>query len=392
MRALEILHGQLTESMGFMHKARWGALWKVVEALIRGKQLWLTALGRARPGTAARKHAIKAVDRLLANPALHAELDSVYKAIAGFALGKTNRSPFIAVDTTEVRPKRYSLTACLTTDGRSIPLFSIIVNRVKPERRTLRRFLKRLARVLPDNCVPILLTDAGFESGWFEEVVELGWDFVGRVRNRTRFLVDGQWVNTATLYARAGNRAQNLGRVAFPRRAPCERRLVLSKRPKSGHRRRKTVRGTERHKSEDKVYRRTANEPWLLATSLTCRPSHIVSIFGKRMQIEETFRDAKNHRWGWSLCDTRSRTKKRIEILLLIAAVAYLPQLLIGIAGERRQLHYRHQANTERSRRVISLFVLGSVLLATGDHQRLHQCDLRHALKSVRNSSLLAEQ
>lgn len=392
MRALEILHEQLTESMGFMHKARWAALWRVVEALIRGKQLWLTALGRARPGLAAPKHSIKAVDRLLSNSTLYSELDSVYAAIASFALGRTNRAPAIAVDTTEVRPKRYALSACLATDGRSIPLFSIIVSGVKPERRTLRRFLNRLARVLPANCVPVLLTDAGFESVWFEELEAMGWDYVGRVRNRTRFLVKGQWVKNAKLYARVGNRAQNLGRIAFPRRAPCERRLVLSKKHKSGHRRRKTARGTERHKSGDKVYRRSANEPWLLATSLTCRPSHVVSIYGKRMQIEETFRDAKNHRWGWSLCDTRSRTKKRLEILLLIAAIAYLFQLLVGIAGERRNLHYRHQANTERRRRVISLFFLGAILLASRDLERLRKSDLRHALKSIRKSTVMPQR
>jgi len=51
--------------MAFMHQRRFEALWRAVLALIGGKGLWLTALGRFWPSEAKRKHAIKAADRLL---------------------------------------------------------------------------------------------------------------------------------------------------------------------------------------------------------------------------------------------------------------------------------------------------------------------------------------
>ncbi len=38
--------------------------------------------------------------------------------------------------------------------------------------------------MLPPHCRPILVTDAGFRTPWFKQVEALGWDWVGRIRNR----------------------------------------------------------------------------------------------------------------------------------------------------------------------------------------------------------------
>jgi hypothetical protein len=80
------------------------------------------------------------------------------------------------------------------------------------------------------------------------------------------------------------------------------------------------------------------------------------------MQIEETFRDAKNHRFGWSLGDVRLSTPQRVAVLLTLAALAFLVVTLIGMAAERRGVHRGYQANTER-RRVLSLLVLATAIL-----------------------------
>lgn len=386
MRALEILHDQLGESMAFMHKARWKALWKAVLALIRGRQLWLTGLGRAWPGEVYRKHAIKAADRLLGNLCLYCERIRVYSAIAEFAIRNCDR-PILLVDTTEIRPGKVALTAALAFDGRSTPIYSMVVPQAKPKIRDCRRFLKNLKDVLADDCRPILVSDAGFESPWFDEVEEMGWHYVGRVRNATKFLVGGKWLCSEEIHRMAKNKPKNLGPVAFPRHAPLRRRMVLSKKPNSGHRQRMTSKGKPGQRKDDKHHRKTANEPWLLATSLTSTPSAIVSLYAYRMQIEETFRDKKNHRWGWSFEDTRSRSTERFELFLLIASLAYLVQLVIGIAGERKRLQRRHQANTERRRRVISFFVLGGLLVNSMNREPLTSSDVRGAVAMLRNSA-----
>ena len=80
------------------------------------------------------------------------------------------------------------------------------------------------------------------------------------------------------------------------------------------------------------------------------------------MQIEETFRDAKNHRFGWSLGDVRLSTPQRAAVLLTLAALAILVVTLIGMAAERRGAHRAYQANTEK-RRVLSFLVLAGAIL-----------------------------
>jgi hypothetical protein len=101
-----------------------------------------------------------------------------------------------------------------------------------------------------------------------------------------------------------------------------------------------------------------------LATTLRSElPSCIVAIYAKRMQIEETFRDAKNPRFGWAFDHASSRSADRLEALLLIAALALVATVLAGAAVEDRGLARLHQANTITSRRVLSLVRLGTYAL-----------------------------
>jgi len=67
MRAERILSRWLEPLTDFMHAKRQRALLDVVGALMKGRRLWVTTLGRALPGPAKFKHRIKRVDRLLGN-------------------------------------------------------------------------------------------------------------------------------------------------------------------------------------------------------------------------------------------------------------------------------------------------------------------------------------
>src|SRR5262249_43518548 len=62
--------------------------------------------------------------------------------------------------------------------------------------------------------------------------------------------------------------------------------------------------------------KRGAIEPWLLATSLPhASAATVCDIYATRMQIEETFRDTKNPRFGWSLQHARYRSTRRLDNL-----------------------------------------------------------------------------
>lgn len=376
MRIVKSVQESLDKEMRHIHKHRRWSLWRGVEALLHGGMLWLTALGRSRAGEAKHKHKIKAIDRLLGNSLLFIELRLIYAAVVRVLLKKIVR-PVILVDITEIQPGTCALTASLANDGRGLPIYNIVRNKNEiTKKRTQTRFLKGLGEVLPPGTVPILVTDAGFESPWFDLVEGMGWDYVGRVRHRTKFLVAKQWLSPQQLHKRAGTRAKNLGELSFPRRKPKARRIVLSKAPKSKGRHRLNSRGKRGKTANDRRCAKSAVEPWLLAASLSCSAQAVVAIYAMRMQIEQNFRDAKNHRWGWSLDQTRTRQQSRLEVLLLVATLATVIQTSVGRAAEMKKLHYDFQANTVRNRRVLSLFVLGRFLLQATESGRLTKSDV----------------
>ena len=54
-----------------------------------------------------------------------------------------------------------------------------------------REFIEELSYCLPEGCQPIIVTDAGFKSPWFEAIEKKNWFWLGRVlvkSNRTLFL------------------------------------------------------------------------------------------------------------------------------------------------------------------------------------------------------------
>ena len=100
------------------------------------------------------------------------------------------------------------------------------------------------------------------------------------------------------------------------------------------------------------------------------------------MQIEETFRDAKSHRWGFGLRYARSRSAKRLEVLLLISTLATLVYWLAGLVVRARGWQRHFQANTETQEPVLSVFFLGKELLRS--HRfTLTTGDLREAARSI---------
>jgi len=77
--------------------------------------------------------------------------------------------------------------------------------------RTHRRFLHRLHSILPEGCCPVVVTDAGFRGPRFRDVEALGWDWIGRIRNRIKYLrpETGRWCYIHSLYPSARSCGSN---------------------------------------------------------------------------------------------------------------------------------------------------------------------------------------
>jgi hypothetical protein len=68
-----------------------------------------------------------------------------------------------------------------------------------------KAFMETLKAMFPEHCRPIIVSDAGFRLPWFALIESLGWDYVGRVRNKTMCQQhpDQAWSLTCELYRHA---------------------------------------------------------------------------------------------------------------------------------------------------------------------------------------------
>lgn len=381
MRVKNIVARVLAGCATGIHSKRLAAILIVVEGIVRAGRLSLTSIGRALRSQARIKHSIKRVDRLLGNQTFRAERWIQFAAISRYLLGE-GRRPVIIVDWTKIVGQFFALYAALPIDGRAQTLYL----EVHPERRTETagvhaRFLRNLRDVLPPDCRPIIVSDAGFHGRFFREVQRLGWDFLGRLRGRTtmRKRNHRRWTSVYRLYRRAATTATDLGPFSLYKKVrSLEARLVLVRPARTGgHPWRKKL------SADHSSTMRAAKDPWLLATSLTSESAAtVVRLYAMRMQIEEIFRDAKNHRFGWSLRYARSSSAERLEALLLLCTLAMLAVTLIGMMVEMRGLHRGYQANTVK-RRVLSHFVLGLAVFRAHTPPPIHRPDLALILRSL---------
>ncbi len=78
------------------------------------------------------------------------------------------------------------------------------------------------------------------------------------------------------------------------------------------------------------------DECWFLMTDLTYPVMRLTELYGRRMTIEELFRDEKNRRHGWALRNTQITRPDRFDRLLLILTLAYWLLTGIGLLALRR--------------------------------------------------------
>jgi hypothetical protein len=355
-----------------MHVKRAQSLQRAVVALLFGGVLSLSALALTMRSQARYKHRLKSIDRLLGSVAVQSARFELYAALASRWLSGLEHV-LLVVDWSDLTPdQRWQwLRASVVVEGRSQTLYE----EVHPQRRyghpqVHRQFLLCVAKLLPPGCVPIVMTDAGFHASWFKLVAAHGWDFIGRVRGRDMVKQGGEaWMHIKGLYRQATQAALDLGHHQYVRSNSIEVRLVLSQRPSCG-RHWLNIYGKRRAGISSVESARAAREPWLLAASpkldhLTAQG--IVSLYAQRMQIEQSFRDTKNLRVGQGLQATRSRSRERLQILLLIAHLGGFVQRLIGEDAKARQLDLNFVAR-RRSRPEISTLTLARRILDAPAH------------------------
>lgn len=371
-----------------IHGARRKALHVAVCALLRQRRLTLSALGRSLGTRAKPKHSIKRIDRLLGNRHLWKERFDIYKAMARALLAhqRAHQWLYIVVDWSPCSAdcEMQLLRASVALGGRSITLYEEIHPLSVLGRADVHEnFLDRLSMLLGSRHQIVVITDAGFCIPWFEDVQKRGWYFVGRSLRRVSVrrpcrdnpeqpAPDDESFFTPELMAQACGRARRFKGYFLRRLQPLKCDLILGKRPLPS-RKAKGRKGNVRRCKNSKKHAATARVPWLLATNL-CQTSStkVLRIYEQRMQIEEAFRDLKCSHTGWALNLHRCKNIERAQVLVLIASLAAFIAAAVGQHMLKTGWHRSLQANTIRSRNVLSIFSLCNWAFSNLDQQQLH--------------------
>ena len=354
-----------------MHTARRQSLENCILSASMKNHLTVTSLGRGIDTKAYEKHRIKSADRLLSNLNLHREIPDIYRQISRLFLSGLAQ-PVLLVDWSDMEPeqKNFLLRAALVCQGRSVTVYEEVhplERRDKPA--THRQFLDNLKNIIPSSCKPIVVTDAGFRGPWFRQVLDTGWDYLGRVRHQTQYEVKpDNWLPCKSLYEQASGKALWFNEVSVAKSNPFKTTLVLYKGQSKG-RHALNRKGQPKRSGTSLNAAEGWKEPWLLATSLevktAAQASAVVKRYGARMQIEESFRDHKSERFGLGMNMHKTKSTQRLMVLVMIGTLSCLYLHLLGLVARDAGLARRFQANTEKRRHVLSCVFLGARIPAT---------------------------
>jgi hypothetical protein len=392
MHAVKLLQTMTEKSCPEIHQKRVDCLFEVVGSLIDCGKLWISALGRGIRNQTTAKHNIKKVDTLVGNDRLHQERLIYYRYLSALWIGNKKR-PVIIIDWSPISGDctHYFLRASVTGIGRTLTIYEE-VHELKfyanPEIH--KQFLNKLSEILPAECRPIVVTDAGFRNTWFSIVLQQGWDFIGRLRHNTfvQLNADSDWKSVKTLHALATQTPRFLGSVSVARRNPLEVNMHIVVEKRKG-RFKRTRHGKKCISSNSNKYSKGTKEPWILVTSLkqnNTMTKKIVRLYKLRMQIEASFKDIKNKRYGFRLPESGTKQVKRLNNLILIAFLATAAVWLAGQVAINNKWHYQIQANTVRNQAVLSIAFIGLHVLRNLLFYEINESDLLDAITPIQNS------
>jgi hypothetical protein len=369
--AQRIVQAFVTEQLCSIHGARQPSWCKAVLAIIEGQRLSLSRLARSMMGMGTLKAAIKRVDRLIGHEArVKREAQIIGLALLRM-LCQGRDCLVIAVDWSALTPGGtfVELRASLVHAGMGRGLN--IYHQVYPEAklgnaRCERSLLRTLQKWIPAHQQVVIVSDAGFRRPWFEQVERMGWMWVGRVRSGVHVSRDARtWQDAAGWFTQARGKAQRWIDCGLSKRHHFNCDMILVRRHNMGRKdyERAGHGATAKAKREAQ---KSAREPWLLAHDRRLRgyaAEQIVAWYGRRMQIEENFRDHKSQEFGMALSSSQSRRHTRLLALLLIGSLAAYILWHIGQLAEVEGLHQRFKATTRKARE-LSLVTLGRLMCA----------------------------
>jgi hypothetical protein len=366
----ELLYEHISVSCPHIHKSRLQSVFDVSTGLQKSKNLSLTAIGREISGETSIKHRVKKVDRLLGNHHLYKELTSIYKGLSSYTLKYINQTQHLPLivdlcymkDTHAVQ----MLSAELALKGRSLPIYREVFEKNQLKGRA-SSFIERLSSCIPEGKEVLIIMDAGFGDDWFDAIDSKGWYWLVRARGKKfiKLSDSDEWVDARNLYQLGSSRAKHYSNAKITKKEPRECRIVIKGLTANSATRQRPKKLPGYYNAGNGNYKRSAEEPWVLATNLpkTYTASHIINSYKKRMQIEESFRDVKSHQFGLSARYIRTVSIYRWAVAMLLAAIVQVTLWIIGVIGHHQGMQSYFQVNTVKDKKIFSYFYLGQLIV-----------------------------
>lgn len=371
MYGKKVINGLLGNCLSSLHAKLAESVNAAVDAVVRKGRLSLSQLARSVASATAMRYRIKRIDRLLGNESLHGARLIIYRKLAESWLGGLDKV-LVLIDWSDATTDQrwHLLRASVAVEGRSVTLYEEIHPQSAYGNLEVHRlFLARLAALLPAGCLPTIISDAGFHSTWFDLVTDRHWPWIGRIRGKDMVNIDGDtWQRCTEVFLKATSRIQIFLNVLYVRSHPTACQLILVNKVAKG-RHRRTRKGNRSRSNTSTKAARSAREPWLLACSpsmLAQDAAEIVAMYTKRMRIEQSFRDLKNERLGLGFSAARSRSAKRLEVLLLIAHLASWLMRLIGESAQQLKMNLYFQSVPGLDHKEISVLTLARRVIDEG--------------------------
>jgi hypothetical protein len=349
----------LSLCIGILRKSQAKTLGELVAGALAAHRLSLAGIGRAMAehGDSAAKHAIKRVWRFITNPRIKpvevmpALLNRLWRRKLRWHARQPDRRPLrVSFDWTKVR-QFHTLMAAVVVQGRALPLcWQSYRSRVQGRSQNALEYamLRTIRSILGPDIQIVILADRGFgRAGLIEECQKLGLGYLVRISNDV--IVQGAaYTGNLKDYTLRRGECRFWKKVRYRADGLVTTNLVL--------RWKKGLVGKK-------------DQPWYLATSLGARDRaaarQISDLYALRFDIEELFRDTKNEHLGWSLAKTRIVKADRLDRMILIAALAYVLLVALGLwCREHRKARLWASNNRQHD---LSAFAIGRVML-----NRLH--------------------
>jgi hypothetical protein len=312
----------------------------LVDSAMRCHRISLANIGRQMTGTV--KHQIKRCWRFCANDRI--ETADAMRGIVEKMLKKRKKKLLIAVDWVDIKGYQ-TLMASAVLKGRSIPLcWASTTDHIYDGHRSRNAFEESLLLVLrsmiPQKIKVIILADRGFgRTALATFCQQQSFGYVIRIQPKVTVRLVG-FHGKLLDYPIKKRIAKVLKRVSYRSDGSVTQNVVI-------------------HWPRNLPAKR--DECWFLMTDQKGTARQLCHLYGKRMTIEQLFRDDKSKRNGWSLRDTQITKPERLDRLLLIMAIAYL--LLCGLGMIAKQMFCPSEWCSTNRPNECSIYTIGMVML-----------------------------